>query len=58
MTRATYTYAVLEVSAATYDEIAAKLRAAGYDHAFDSEEQTISMQGIALRAESTNEETE
>ena len=32
--RATHTYAVLDVSAAAYDEIAAKLREAGYEHAF------------------------
>lgn len=33
----THTYAMLEVSRAAYDEIAAKLREAGYDHAFRPE---------------------
>ena len=46
----TYTYAVLEVSKAAYDEIAAKLRDAGYDHAF-TDEGEIDMHGIALAAE-------
>jgi hypothetical protein len=45
----TYTYAVLEVSADTFREIADKLRAAGYGHAFDRD--VIAMHGIALRAE-------
>jgi CDGSH-type Zn-finger protein len=44
----THTYATLEVSALAYDEIAAKLRAAGYDHAFDTDEGAIDMQGIGL----------
>lgn len=30
----THTYALLEVSRAVYDEIAAKFREAGYGHAF------------------------
>lgn len=30
----THTLATMEVSAATYEEITSKLRAAGYDHAF------------------------
>jgi hypothetical protein len=43
----THTYALLEVSKAAFDEIAAKLRAAGYDHAFrDAGE--IDMHGLAL----------
>jgi hypothetical protein len=33
--RQTHTFAELELSAAAYDEIAAKLREAGYDHAFE-----------------------
>ncbi len=41
-----HTYVLCEVSRAAYDEIAAKLRAAGYDHAFDGE--CIDMHGIAL----------
>ena len=44
--RSTYTYVELEVSAAAYDEIAGKLRAAGYDHAFH--DHTIDMHGIGL----------
>jgi hypothetical protein len=44
--RTTYTYVELEVSAAAYDEIAGKLRAAGYDHAFHGG--TIDMHGIGL----------
>ena len=43
----TYTYALLDVSAAAYDEIAAKLHAAEYDHAFH-EGGAIDMHGIAL----------
>jgi hypothetical protein len=43
----TYTYALLEVSAAAYDEIAAKLREAGYGQAFNSDGE-IDMHGIAL----------
>lgn len=46
--RQTHTYATLEVTPATFDEIAAKLRAAGYDHAFDLEERVIDMQGIGV----------
>jgi len=45
--RVTRTYALLEVSAAAHDEIAAKLRGAGYDHAFGDEGE-IDMHGIAL----------
>jgi hypothetical protein len=47
----TYTYVELEVSAATYDEIALKLREAGYTHAFDERREgppAIDMHGIAL----------
>jgi len=46
--RQTHTYALLEVSSGVYDEIAAKLRAAGYDHAFDIHTGAIDMQGIGL----------
>jgi len=42
----THTYALLKVSFSTYDEIAAYLRAAGYDHAFH--DGAIDMHGIAL----------
>lgn len=51
----THTYALLEVSNAAYEEIAAKLRAADYHHAFN--EGAIDMHGIALvRAEPTTGE--
>lgn len=43
----TYTCATLEVSQAAYDEIAAKLRAAGYDHAF-AEDGMVDMTHIGL----------
>lgn len=44
--RTTYTYAVLEVSDAAYDEIAEKLIAAGYAHVFHNG--VMDMHGIAL----------
>jgi len=44
----THTYAILDVSHATYDEIARKLKAAEYWHAFDRD--VIDMHGIGLRA--------
>lgn len=43
----THTLAEMPVSARVYEEIAAKLREAGYDHAF-MEDGVISMQGIGL----------
>jgi hypothetical protein len=43
----THTFAELEVTRATYDEIARKLRAAGYDHAFGTDG-LIDMHGIAI----------
>lgn len=42
----THTYVVMELSQAAYDEIAAKMRAAGYDHVFGSDGE-IDMHGIA-----------
>jgi len=48
--RQTHTYAELEVSPGTYDEIAGKLRVAGYDQAFASDG-TIDMHGIGLTRE-------
>lgn len=48
--RSTHTFVVLEVSQPCYDEIAAKLRAAGYDHAFGTDG-NIDMHGIALNVE-------
>lgn len=44
--RSTHTYVEMEVSATAYDEIADKLRAAEYDHAFH--DGTIDMHGIGL----------
>jgi hypothetical protein len=46
----THTYALLELSQVAYDEIAAKLRTAGYDHVFDNDEPgaTIDMHGIGV----------
>ena len=51
--RQTHTYAVLEVSHAAFVEIAAKLRQAGYNHAFQPEDGKllIDMNGIALVSE-------
>lgn len=49
--RYTYTYAILDLSPAAYDEIAAKLRAAAYDHAFHDQPDhgtVIDMHGIAV----------
>lgn len=45
--RTTHTYALLEVSKAAWDEIASKLREAGYKHAFGDDGE-IDMHGIAL----------
>lgn len=45
--RQTRTYATLEVSKVAYDEIAAKLRCAGYDHVF-MDSGAIDMHGLAL----------
>ena len=48
----TYTYAILEVSAAAYDEIRGALEAAGYQDAFHDDGdgyEVIDMHGIALR---------
>lgn len=46
----THTYVILEVSKPCYEEIAKKLREAGYDHVFESDG-TIDMHGIALMIE-------
>lgn len=51
----THTYALLEISAGAYDEIAAKLRAAGYDHAFNADGE-IDMHGIGLEKVEKSEE--
>lgn len=49
----TYTYAILPVSRAAFEEIAAKLRAAGYDHVFHEDEggTIIDLHGVAIQAE-------
>ena len=44
----TYAYVLMEVSQATFDEIAARLRAADYRHAFHDDGATLDMHGIAL----------
>lgn len=46
----THTYAILEVSAACYEEIKTLLEKAGYQHAFIKTDQAeaIDMHGIAL----------
>lgn len=43
----TYTYVLMELSAAAYAEIEAKMREAGYDHVF-GEDGEIDMRGIAV----------
>lgn len=48
--RSTHTYARLPLSQEAYDEIAAKLKAAGYGHAFDSNGD-IDMHGIGVCVE-------
>lgn len=45
--RQTHTYALLPISQAAWDEIAAKLRDAGYRHAFKVGD-VIDMHGIAV----------
>ena len=45
--RQTHTYVELELSPAAYDEITAKLREAGYDHAF-MDDGEIDMHGLAV----------
>lgn len=52
----THTYAVLEISRDAWEEIAAKLQAAGYQHAFhrdvtDGGAPVIDMHGIAVKAQ-------
>src|SRR3546814_19413342 len=47
----TYSFATLDISRRAYDEIARKLRAAGYEHAF-LKDGLIDMQGIGLQPSS------
>lgn len=48
-----HTYVLMTVSKATYDEVAAKMKEAGYDHVFHDEKDEdgvlIDMHGIALK---------
>lgn len=48
----TYTYAILEVSEATFEEIAKKLKEAEYDDSFQEGGKIIDMHGIALQKRS------
>lgn len=57
MTRSTHTLAEHRLSPAAYDEIASKLRAAGYDHAFGSNG-TISVHGLGVTREATYTQSE
>lgn len=58
--RTTHTYAILEISQAAYEEIKAKLEAAGYQHAFHDNdgEIVIDMHGIAVKGETNDAYTE
>jgi hypothetical protein len=49
----TFTYATMEVSKATYEEIKTKLIEADYDHAIvrDDGSEVLDMHGIALKEE-------
>ncbi|MFL5912778.1 MAG: hypothetical protein ACJ768_19710 [Gaiellaceae bacterium] len=47
ITRTTYTFVELELSPAAYDEIRAKLEAAGYSHALGVDG-AIDMHGLAV----------
>ena len=47
----THTFVELKVSSATYDEIAAKLKDAGYTHVFLDNDRVMDMHGIALKKE-------
>lgn len=48
----THTYVILEISQLAYDEIRAKLKAAGYDHAFHADN-IVDMHGVQRVEEST-----
>lgn len=52
--RSTHTVVILEVSKASYDEIAQKLRKADYHHVFMSDG-SIDMTGIALQGNSAEQ---
>lgn len=48
----TYTFALLELSSSTYEEIARKLKEAGYEQAF-MEDGVIDMHGIGIQKETS-----
>lgn len=50
----THTFALMEVSDATFEEVARKLREAGYDHAFVDGH--LDMHGIALAKKDADDE--
>lgn len=52
----THTFVELELSRAAYDEIAAKLREAGYDHAF-MEDGAIDMHGMGITRQESEADT-
>lgn len=52
--RTTHTYATMEVSEQTYDEIFNKLKDAEYWHCIDHDEGFITLQGVALVKENTS----
>lgn len=57
--RQTHTYVILPLSPAAYREIRAKLREAGYDHAFQdmgTPDEVIDMHGIAVQREPDEDE--
>lgn len=53
----THTFVTLGLSDAAYDEIAQKLRAAGYNHCFMDDDGTIDMHGIGVTREKEELET-
>jgi hypothetical protein len=63
MSRSTYSFVVLELSPAAFEEIRSKLEAAGYQHQFHVEQErtVIDMHGIAVsppkKAPLENEQT-
>ena len=51
--RTTHTYVILELSQSSYNEIHGKLKAAGYEHAFNEHDgrPVVDMHGIAVAAD-------
>lgn len=56
----THTYAILKISQAAFDEIKAKLEAAGYTDQFHEDEKrlVIDMHGLAVTAETKKPDPE